>query len=171
MEKNEFKVYIKDKVLEYLHIVKVFQKEIIENISSVSKTKATIKALKKQNEALGVDDIKPMLLDAQIKDYESSLMEMDVKSNYICRLVEYKTMADLFKVDLNLDEDSKKYLDMVFSQHSSMFVVNNGKVVAKDNASHLLFMDNVKVKYSNEKVLEYILKTLILEEEEEKKKD
>jgi hypothetical protein len=171
MESNEIKVYVKDKFLESLHNVKVFQKEIIESISEVSKARATVLALKKQNPDLGVDDIRPMLIDAQMKDYEIGLMEMDMKSNYVDKMVEYKTMSDIFKVDLGLSEEDAKYVEIIISQQAPMFVVVENKVKPKEQETHLVFMDKVRNKFSDEKVLEYVLKTLTFEEGKEDKKD
>jgi hypothetical protein len=168
MEKNDFKVVIKDRFFEALNIIKLFQKEIIEDSTEVGKIRATLISMNKQDPNLSAEDVKPMLVEAQVKDYNISLMEMDLRSNYIRPLIEYKVLADMFKVDLDLDEVSLKFTSAIMEGNDPMYVILNNKVVPRDKEAHLLYMDKVKTTFSGEQVLDFALKSLT---KEDSKKD
>jgi hypothetical protein len=93
---------------------------------------------------------------------------MDLRSNYIRPLIEYKVLADMFKVDLDLDEVSLKFTSAIMEGNDPMYVILNNKVVPRDKEAHLLYMDKVKTTFSGEQVLDFALKSLT---KEDSKKD
>lgn len=169
MDVNNFKVTIYDKFHEYLNCVKVFQREILEDFSDVAKNRQMIISLKDKDEKLQASDIKPILVDIQLKNYEAGLKEMDLKANFLRPLIEYKNLADLFKVELNLTDLDKQFMEGVFSGPSTaMYIVDRNKLVAKEVEEHSLFIDKARTIVSKEGFLNHVFKNLTENVEETK---
>ena len=161
MEEKSFKSVIHDKFYEYLRYVKAFQKNIIEDVTSVTKDRQMILNLKKKDDNLQYSDVKSILKEVQIKDYEVGLKDMDLRSNYLRVLIEYKTLSEIFKVDLKLDDITKKFLDeIVLANSTSLYIVEKDMVIARDSDTHSIFMDKVRNKFSEDKFLTQVFSML-----------
>jgi len=120
--------HIKEKSLEYLRIIRTFQDDLSNLNVENSKDAAAIKALKESKPETTYKDVKGHLVSVQVRSWEMYTKDLDM-TRFIQPLIEFISLAELFKIDLELSEEDIKFYTLIKNSYGSLFIAKDGKVV------------------------------------------
>jgi hypothetical protein len=125
---NKIEVYIKDKAKEYLRAISTFQESLSNDNMDNSREASEIKSLKEKNPESTAKDYKDKLSLIQVRSWEMYIKDMDM-TKFVRPLVEFVNMAELFKIELDFDEEDKRFYDLISKSYGSLFIAKDGKLI------------------------------------------
>jgi hypothetical protein len=122
MKVEQVETYIKDKVNEVLGTIKNFEEKVLKDRNDVEGMRDRILDSRKNN---GVyTDVKDELIGIQKTHYYSFLLEQDLKNHHI-KATELLTQANVFGIDLELEEEDNKAAENILKGNISMFGISS----------------------------------------------
>jgi hypothetical protein len=147
MEKKKIEHYVKDKAKEYLRIIGTFQEALSQDNIANSTDASEIKALCKDKPETTHKEVADKLSNIQVRSWEMYIKDLDM-TKFMRPLVEFVTMAELFEIELDFDEEDRKFYDYICKSYGSLFIEKNGRlqVIAEEQFAELKKMasDNSK---------------------------
>lgn len=120
--------YVKEKALEYLRIIRTFQEDLSNLNVENSRDAAAIKALKESKPETTFKDVQGHLVSVQVRSWEMYTKDLDM-TRFIQPLIEFMSLAEMFKIELELSEEDIKFYTLIKNSYGSLFIAKDGKVV------------------------------------------
>ncbi len=154
---NNLEEHVKEKVKSLWEAVKIYQLELLKTREILAKNKESVLSLKRENPDLKSEEVHGLISESMLESYTYSLKEQDLFMNYILPLVEYKSISDLFKIELDLDKKEIEYIDNELkNQVISMFVPEKGKMIPKDAATFEKLIEKAVAKFNDKNLIESV---------------
>ena len=154
MAKSQANIYINEKVKELLEKAEAFEKKVLTDREAFFQSQLAIQTAKKDDPDAKYTDFKDELVTMQKTHYNPFLLEQNLQ-HVLNTLIELNSMAAVLKIDLDLDEDQKKALDLIAKSSTCLFTIDKDKnVVFADNEFKPIIEKEMNDKQNVPKTLE-----------------
>lgn len=123
--------YVKEKIKEYLKTLKVFEARLVSDQETLHKLREQVQARVRGEKDLTPKDVSTELVKMQDIYYDSKLLEQTF-THILSRLVELDSLAQAFKIELELEEEHKEALLTLRKSSKQLFTESKGEVVVTD---------------------------------------
>ena len=125
------KTYIADKVKEYMDQIDVLDKVLMDSFMETRNMLKTIADGKKEGK-VDFGTAKPVLEEARQRDFQRHLMTQQLR-DLSFRTRELVLIANLFNIELNLEEHQKQGVEILIEKGKPLFTVDKGELKMVDN--------------------------------------
>jgi hypothetical protein len=129
MGKTTVENYVKDRIFNGLSNLEAFESKNLKDKEEFMALQQSTQLFKKDNPDESYKAIQSDLVRIQELHYWSFLLEQNMKNDLI-KIRELILIADLTGIDLELDEDKAKAVEVIRSQDSELFQVNSSGMVS-----------------------------------------
>lgn len=154
MAKSQANIYINEKVKELLEKAEAFEKRVLSDREQFFQSQLAVQTLKKNNPDAKYTDAKEDLVTMQKTHYNSFLLEQNLQ-HVLNTLIELNNMAIVLKIELDLNEEQKKALELIGKSSTNLFTLDKDKnVVFADNEFKPVIEKEMNDKQNDPKTLE-----------------
>lgn len=148
--------YLEGQVKERLKRANIFENRVNEDRQASITLQRELQEYKKANPGKGFGEMKDKLIETQKLHYYSALIEMQLKQE-VGLIKEHTTMADMLKLDLNLDDEQKEIVRFIQTMNSNFFVTDEkGEIIIPDATNKKLLEEGLQKSLTDEKRLKEI---------------
>jgi len=156
---SEYKIYIKEKVLEYLRNIKVFYEEVRSNQGAIDLLYKRVVSLKKDKVAEGLPEASSDISNMQELHYKTFLLDQSVKQ-YQGILYEFNIAAKILGVELDIPEELIEFFNETVSNNPHIFVRKGTSVDMLDNEAARTIASAFKDKLNSKEAISKIYNTI-----------
>lgn len=148
--------YLKSQVKERLTRANIFENRVNSDRERAVTLQRELQEYKKANPDKGYEEVRDKLIETQKIHYYSALIEMQLKQE-VGLIKEFTTMADMLKVDLDLDDEQKEIIRFIQTMNNNFFVTNEkGEIIIQDEENKKMLEQGMSKNLSNEERLKEI---------------
>lgn len=153
---KETREYILTRIKEKLNEVNVMERRVISDKKDGQELQVLIQNAKRENPEASYKELRVELTRLQELHYFSFLIEEQQKLN-ISILKELATMADILKIDVDVEGEDKQALDFVKGMDNTMFIVDSqGDIIIPNSDNKKLLEESIKKQATSEQKLKEV---------------
>jgi hypothetical protein len=154
MAKSQANIYINEKVKELLDKAEAFERRVLSDREEFFQSQVAVQSAKKANPDAKYTDVRENLITMQKTHYNSFLLEQNLQ-HVLNTLIEMNNMAIVLDIELDLNDDQRKALDIIGKSSTNLFTLDKEKnVVFADNELRPVVEKEMNDKQNDPKTLE-----------------